>query len=262
MFLFTPVETGVTVGKSSRATKPALCILMSAPWGSRAFAATTKDPSRRGPARSTGRRTEANRGHRASLRARSAVILPFPPAPQAVITTVLMRPASRRPRGGSRQGRPRDERWRRDADGSWGRRRSRSRPGRTTRRSAGTRLPSRFRRHTCARARRRSPRSHALKFAAVAGGGVLLEIQRRCISLKRAAAIAAVGESPFAIGEGPESGGERCGDYKIDHTPVDGQRTDVGKLAEVGNRGVDLLLGDSTNAERPGFTRSCQSRRS
>ena len=46
------------------------------------------------------------------------------------------------------------------------------------------------------------------------------------------------------------------GDYKIDHTPVDGQRTDVGKLAEIGNRGVDLLLGDSTNAERPGVTQS------
>ena len=46
------------------------------------------------------------------------------------------------------------------------------------------------------------------------------------------------------------------GDYKIDHTPVDGLRTDVGKLAEVGNRGVDLLLGDSTNAERPGVTGS------
>ncbi|HEY5057413.1 MAG TPA: ribonuclease J [Gaiellaceae bacterium] len=46
------------------------------------------------------------------------------------------------------------------------------------------------------------------------------------------------------------------GDYKIDHTPVDGQRTDVGKLAEIGNRGVDLLLGDSTNAERPGVTLS------
>ncbi|MGH3026016.1 MAG: ribonuclease J, partial [Gaiellaceae bacterium] len=40
------------------------------------------------------------------------------------------------------------------------------------------------------------------------------------------------------------------------HTPVDGLRTDVGKLASLGNRGVDLLLGDSTNAERPGFTRS------
>ncbi|HSL63585.1 MAG TPA: ribonuclease J [Gaiellaceae bacterium] len=46
------------------------------------------------------------------------------------------------------------------------------------------------------------------------------------------------------------------GDYKLDHTPVDGQRTDVGRLAEIGNRGVDLLLGDSTNAERPGYTRS------
>jgi ribonuclease J len=46
------------------------------------------------------------------------------------------------------------------------------------------------------------------------------------------------------------------GDYKIDHTPVDGFRTDVGKLAELGNAGVDLLLGDSTNAERPGITPS------
>jgi mRNA degradation ribonuclease J1/J2 len=46
------------------------------------------------------------------------------------------------------------------------------------------------------------------------------------------------------------------GDYKLDHTPVDGLRTDVGRLAELGNRGVDLLLGDSTNAERPGFTQS------
>ncbi len=45
-------------------------------------------------------------------------------------------------------------------------------------------------------------------------------------------------------------------DYKLDHTPVDGMRTDVGKLAELGNRGVDLCLGDSTNAERPGFTQS------
>jgi len=46
------------------------------------------------------------------------------------------------------------------------------------------------------------------------------------------------------------------GDYKLDHTPVDGLRTDVGRLAELGNRGVDLLLGDSTNAERPGVTGS------
>jgi ribonuclease J len=46
------------------------------------------------------------------------------------------------------------------------------------------------------------------------------------------------------------------GDWKLDFTPVDGLRTDVGRLAELGNRGVDLLLGDSTNAERPGVTGS------
>ncbi len=45
-------------------------------------------------------------------------------------------------------------------------------------------------------------------------------------------------------------------DWKLDHTPVDGFRTDVGRLAEIGNRGVDLLLCDSTNAERGGFTGS------
>jgi ribonuclease J len=56
-----------------------------------------------------------------------------------------------------------------------------------------------------------------------------------------------------------EVGGLRIvhtGDYKLDHTPVDGLRTDVGMLAEIGNRGVDLMLGDSTNAERPGVTGS------
>jgi ribonuclease J len=46
------------------------------------------------------------------------------------------------------------------------------------------------------------------------------------------------------------------GDWKLDHTPVDGLKTDVGALAALGNRGIDLLLGDSTNAERPGMTGS------
>lgn len=56
-----------------------------------------------------------------------------------------------------------------------------------------------------------------------------------------------------------EAGGVRVlhtSDWKLDHTPIDGFRTDVGRLAEIGNRGVDLLLCDSTNAERPGFTGS------
>jgi ribonuclease J len=46
------------------------------------------------------------------------------------------------------------------------------------------------------------------------------------------------------------------GDYKFDHTPVDNWPTDFSKLAELSQRGVDLLLSDSTNAERPGWTPS------
>jgi ribonuclease J len=45
-------------------------------------------------------------------------------------------------------------------------------------------------------------------------------------------------------------------DFKFDHTPVDGWPTDFAKLAEYSTRGVDLLLSDSTNAERPGWTPS------
>ena len=46
------------------------------------------------------------------------------------------------------------------------------------------------------------------------------------------------------------------GDYKFDHTPVDGWPTDFGKLAEFGARGVLALLADSTNADKPGWTPS------
>jgi ribonuclease J len=78
-------------------------------------------------------------------------------------------------------------------------------------------------------------------------GPFRLEFVRMAHSIPDAAAIAI--ETP---------GGRilHTGDYKIDHTPIDGMKTDVGKLAELGNRGIDLLLGDSTNAERPGVTAS------
>lgn len=46
------------------------------------------------------------------------------------------------------------------------------------------------------------------------------------------------------------------GDFKIDHTPVDGQQTDLTRLAACGDEGVLLLLSDSTNVERKGYTLS------
>jgi len=46
------------------------------------------------------------------------------------------------------------------------------------------------------------------------------------------------------------------GDYKFDHTPVDGWPPDFAKLAEFSQRGVLCLLADSTNADRPGWTPS------
>jgi ribonuclease J len=46
------------------------------------------------------------------------------------------------------------------------------------------------------------------------------------------------------------------GDFKFDHTPPDGVRADLGLIAEIGNRGVDFLLSDSTRAEKDGYTLS------
>ena len=64
---------------------------------------------------------------------------------------------------------------------------------------------------------------------------------------------------PDAIGLGittPAGLIVHTGDYKFDQTPVDNWPTDFAKLAEFSARGVAVLLGDSTNAERPGWTPS------
>lgn len=46
------------------------------------------------------------------------------------------------------------------------------------------------------------------------------------------------------------------GDFKVDYTPIDGEMIDLERYAELGRRGVLLLMADSTNAERPGYTMS------
>ncbi len=46
------------------------------------------------------------------------------------------------------------------------------------------------------------------------------------------------------------------GDFKIDYTPIDKERIDLGRIAEIGNKGVLALMSDSTNSERKGYTMS------
>ncbi|MFA6948829.1 MAG: ribonuclease J [Eubacteriales bacterium] len=46
------------------------------------------------------------------------------------------------------------------------------------------------------------------------------------------------------------------GDFKLDLTPIDGEMMDITRLGELGREGVTLLLCESTNAERPGYTPS------
>ncbi|GIO12656.1 ribonuclease J [Cohnella xylanilytica] len=54
----------------------------------------------------------------------------------------------------------------------------------------------------------------------------------------------------------PEGTVVHTGDFKFDMTPVNKQYPDIHKMAEIGRKGVRILLSESTNAERPGFTPS------
>ena len=66
---------------------------------------------------------------------------------------------------------------------------------------------------------------------------------------------------PDAMGliiETPLGAVVHTGDFKIDHTPVDGHTLDLAALAQRGSQGVLLLCSDSTYAELPGFTPSEQ----
>lgn len=46
------------------------------------------------------------------------------------------------------------------------------------------------------------------------------------------------------------------GDFKFDFTPIDGELTDYARFAEIGKKGVLVMMADSTNVERPGYTMS------
>lgn len=46
------------------------------------------------------------------------------------------------------------------------------------------------------------------------------------------------------------------GDFKVDYTPIDGEVMDFARIAELSNKGILLLMSDSTNAQKPGYTMS------
>ncbi|MEE9153644.1 MAG: ribonuclease J [candidate division NC10 bacterium] len=78
-------------------------------------------------------------------------------------------------------------------------------------------------------------------------GGLQVECMRVCHSIPDGVGVAL--ETPAGLVV-------HAGDFKFDPTPVDGELTDYHKFAELGDRGVLVLLSDSTNALRPGFTPS------
>jgi len=78
-------------------------------------------------------------------------------------------------------------------------------------------------------------------------GKMKVEFIRSCHSIPDAVALAI--HTPVGVVV-------HTGDFKIDYTPIDNKRMDLGRLAELGNKGVLALLSDSTNSERKGYTMS------
>ena len=78
-------------------------------------------------------------------------------------------------------------------------------------------------------------------------GKIRVEFIRSCHSIPDAVALAIHTPAVTVV---------HTGDFKIDYTPIDDERMDFGRLAELGNKGVLALMSDSTNSERKGYTMS------
>lgn len=78
-------------------------------------------------------------------------------------------------------------------------------------------------------------------------GHLEIELIKTCHSIPDASAIAV--HTPLGVIF-------HTGDFKFDQTPVDGVTTDFQRIAEISARGVLLMMSDSTNAMRPGFSMS------
>lgn len=82
---------------------------------------------------------------------------------------------------------------------------------------------------------------------AVTLGNIKVEFIKVCHSMAGACALAVytAGGTVFVTG-----------DFKIDNTPIDGKKTNIQRIAEIGAKGVTLMLGESTNVERKGSSTS------
>ena len=78
-------------------------------------------------------------------------------------------------------------------------------------------------------------------------GKIRVEFIRSCHSIPDAVALAIHTPAGTVV---------HTGDFKIDYTPIDDERMDFGRLAELGNKGVLALMSDSTNSERKVYTMS------
>ncbi len=96
-------------------------------------------------------------------------------------------------------------------------------------------------------------RIRAPKFREVTGGS---HVNLGCIQLDFFSMTHSI---PGALGvfiRTPQGTVLHTGDFKLDQTPIDGVTPDYGAISRFAKQGIDLLMSDSTNANRPGFTKS------